>query len=358
MTNSSPISPELDAILGELDDQITPKIYNAADSSVTNLANEILITIPEGAIDPRLQLLSHSSRCTLNKCPRKYQLYRLGSQEIDPEDDLASSYQELTFNYGTVVGLGIQSILLGKRADDILIECMLEWKVDILLRNNKQHKSFWEAILAIQKFEAIVDQGYLQEYEIVYYEGKPAVELSFCITLPNGFKYRGYIDGVLRHKVTGAIVVLEDKTTSYKNINPAQYKNSGQALGYSVMLDHIFPSVSSYTVLYLVYSTPRYEFEELPFEKSSMSRALWLTELLMDTKKIEMYEAYGVYPMNGDFCYDFYRECEYLGLCTLSTERLAKPLTQGMLDRMEKREVYDFNIDFNDLITSQVNKND
>jgi len=309
-------------------------------------------------IDPRLQLLSHSSRGTLNKCARKYQLYRLSSTKCDNEDDLADSYQQATFDYGTIVGIGIQSILQGKSVDSILIECLLEWKEDFLLRNNKQAKSFWEAVFAIQQFQRIVDDGYLEDYELVEYQGKPAVELSFRITLPNGFKYRGYIDGVLRHKLTGAIVVLEDKTTSYRNVNPAQYKNSGQALGYSIILDHIFPKLSSYTVLYLVYSTPLKEFVELPFEKSSLQRALWLTELLMDTKKVEMYEAFGVYPMNGDFCYDFYRECEYLGLCTMSTDKLTKPLTQKILDDIADREVYDFDLNFVDLIETQVEKND
>lgn len=308
-------------------------------------------------IDPRLKLLSHSSRGTLNKCPRKFQLYRLSSL-MNESDELADAYQQLTFDYGTVVGMGIQGILQGEDIDKILLDMFMYWSVDILLRNNKQNKSFWEACLAVQQFKSIVeDNGYLQDYELVEYNGAPAVELSFRINLPNGFSYRGFIDAVLRHKVSGAIVVLEDKTTSYREVNPAQYKNSGQALGYSVMLDHIFPSLSSYTVLYLVYSTPKKEFQELPFEKSSMQRALWLTELMIDVKKLELYEEYEVYPMNGDFCYDFYRECEYLGLCTLDTPRLTKPLTQKILDEIEKREAsYDFDLDFSELIQTQIDK--
>lgn len=311
-------------------------------------------------IDPRIQLLSNSSRSTLNKCPRKFQLYRLSSEIADldkgEEAKLINDYQQLTFDYGTVVGLGIQGILIGKSVDEILLEAFLYWSVDITLRNPRQNKSFWEACLAIQQFRSLLDNEYLGDYELVHYQGKPAVELSFQINLPNGFKYRGYIDAVLKHKLTGAVIVLEAKTTSIRNVNPSQYKNSGQALGYSVILDMIFPGMSSYTVLYLVYSTPLKEYVELPFEKSAMQRALWITDLVIDTKKIELYESFGSYPMNGDFCYDFYRDCEYLGLCTLSTERLTKVLTQQILDKIEEREVYDFTFKLEDLISSQENK--
>jgi len=326
-----------------------------SSSDAISLQESELIYI-EG-IDPRVKLLSHSSRGTLHKCPRKFQLYRLNSTMQDAEDnDISNSYQQLTFDFGTCVGMGIQGILEGKSIDSILLEIFLEWNVDVELRHAKQSKSLAEAIFAVQRFEAIVEQGYLKDYELLQYNGKPAVELSFRINLPGGFSYRGYMDVVLRHKITGEVVVLEDKTTSYREVNPAQYKNSGQALGYSIMLDHIAPGLSSYTVLYLVYSAPRKEFLELPFEKSSLQRSLWLTGLLIDCKHIEMYEDFGAYSMNGDFCYDFYRECEYLGLCTMSTERLVKPLTQGILEGIEKKEVYDFDFDFNDLVQTQLDK--
>ena len=322
---------------------------------------EIVINLPEGEIDPRIKLLSHSSRGTLNKCPRKFQLYRLSAVENDA-DELSSLNQQITYDYGTIVGIGIQGILQHLSMDEIVMEMFLNWSVDLLDRNPKHKKSFPEALLAVTQFKNLAESGYLEEYELLYYTGedgtkKPAIEMSFKIDLPGGFSYRGYIDGVLKHKITGAIVVLEDKTTSFRNIAPAMYKNSGQALGYSVILDKLFPGLSSYTVLYLVYSSTAKEYTELPFEKSAQQRALWLTELLMDTKKIEMYEEFQVYPMNGDMCYDFFKDCEYLGLCQLSTPRLTKPLTQTMLDDIAKKEEsYDFTFNFSELIQSQQDK--
>jgi hypothetical protein len=337
----------------DLDIELTPVFKSDIDRQE---ASQQLVEI--NGIDPRLKLLSHSSRSTLHKCPRKFQLYRLNSMAQESEEDATNSYDQLTFDYGTVVGYGIQSIMEDKDLDTIILQMFLQWNVDFNLRNVRQSKSFPEAVLAVQKFKHIRDEGYLQEYELLTYgeDNKPAIELSFKINLPEGFSYRGYIDVVLRHVATGEIVVLELKTTSYREVNPAQYKNSGQGLGYSVILDRIAPELSSYTILYLVYSTSRKEFTEFPFEKTSEQRAVWLTGLLVDCKHIELYEAFGVYSYNGDFCYDFYRECEYLGLCTLDTKNLVKPLTVDVYNKLQEKEVYDFEFNFSDLVETQIEK--
>jgi len=320
-----------------------------------DLKDTIPVKLEEGEIDPRLKLLSHSSRTTLHKCPRKYQLYRLSSATISMSDEKEVE-QGVTFAYGTAVGVGVASTLEGKSTNQIYLDTFLSWDTDLLDETPRQEKSFWTALFAVQKFADLRTKGFLDEYELVYYQGKPAVELSFQIILPNGFRYRGYVDAILRHKETGEIMVLECKTSS-GTANPVQYKNSGQALGYSVVLDILFPSLSSYLVLYLVYETKSYEYVELPFEKSLLQRALWLQELLIDTQMVELYESYHTYPMHGETCNDFFRPCEYLGLCTLRTENHTAPLTTAVLDKISKEEKsYDFNIDFYKLVESQVSK--
>ena len=163
------------------------------------------------------------------------------------------------------------------------------------------------------------EHGYLDGYNLVRYQDKPATELSFVIHLPDGFKYRGFVDAVLQHEISGAVMVLEVKTTNATAVNPAQYKNSAQAIGYSIVLDALFPDLRAYEVLYLVYQTKSESYQQLPFEKSYHSRALWIRELLLDIELIKMYEQASIYPMHGESCYSFFRECEYLNLCTLST---------------------------------------
>lgn len=339
---------------------------NAVDTDSNTDTSAIIptITLGNGEIDPRLKLLSHSSRTLLNTCPRKYQLYRLSSEIQELEESLEAN-QQVTFSYGSAVGVGVQSTLEGKSENQIYIDTFLEWDTDLLAANPKQNKSFWLAMFAVQKFISIKERGYLDDYELVYYlpqEAKqgdpliPAVELAFQILLPGGFIYRGFIDAVLKHKVSGEVLVLECKTSSGV-ANPSMYKNSGQALGYSVVLDILFPALSSYTVLYLVYETKNLAYKELPFNKSLLQRALWLQELLLDTEVIKLYESYDTYPMQGSSCFNFFRDCEYLGLCTLPTHRLTKPLTQNILDKIEKEEdKYHFRIDFYDLVDAQIAK--
>ncbi len=308
--------------------------------------------VPITGIDPRMQLLSHSSRLLLHTCPKKYQLYKLNSLDSGEED----SSRGVTFAYGTAVGVGLQSVLEEKSTNQIFLDTFLAWDVDLLDRNDRQKKSFWEVMFCVQKFIHMKERGYLEDYELVYYQGAPAVELAFKVLMPDGFSYRGKVDAVLRHKTTGAIVVLEVKTSSNAP-NSAQYKNSGQALGYSVVLDFIFPELSSYSVLYLIYHSRGREFHELRFDKSLLQRALWLQELILDSKLVDLYEETEAYPMHGESCYNFFSPCEYLGLCTLSTENLVKPLTVGDVRAMDKREEeYKFVVDFNDLVEAQIKK--
>lgn len=349
MNQKPTIDDFLDSDLGSLQQLNNVVAKQLEDEELTQI-----ITLPEGAIDPRLKLLSHSSRTTLHKCPRKFQLYRLSSKESESTD----YEQGVTFAYGHAVGIGIQSVLEGRSETQWILDMFLGWDTDLLDYNSRQKKSFWEAVFAVQRFVDMQANGYLDDYELVTYQGKPAIELSFQILLPDGFSYRGFVDVVLRHKLTGEILVLELKTSS-GTPNSAMYKNSGQALGYSVVLDILFPDLSSYTVLYLVYATRSREFIQMPFEKSLLQKALWLQELLIDCKRVELYEEFGTYPMHGESCYDFFKECEYLSLCTLSTENLVKPLTTADVSKMEELSAsYMFTVDFYDLVEAQLAKGD
>jgi len=228
----------------------------------------------------------------------------------------------------------------------------LMWHTDLLARDDKGNKSFWEAVTALDRFLALREQGFLNEYELVYYQDRPACELSFCILLPDGFRLRGFVDAVLRHRITGKILVLECKTTGSSALNPASYKNSAQAIGYSIVLDHLFPELSAYEVLYLIYTTKNREYNPIPFTKTYLQRALWIRELLLDVELIKMYEDAGVYPMHGESCYSFFRECEFFQTCTLSTDYLTKPCTPEEEDKTEYQVV----ISMNDLLTTQLEK--
>jgi PD-(D/E)XK nuclease superfamily len=301
-----------------------------------------------GSVDYRIRQLSYSSLLTLHSCPRKFQLNRLRSTHRTEEDQRSS----ITFAYGHVVGEAIQLALDNRSEAEIIWRMFLMWHTDLLARDDKGNKSFWEAVTALQRFQALRDQGFLNEYELVYFDGRPAIELSFAIDLPDGFRLRGFVDAVLRNKINGKILVLECKTTGSATVNPATYKNSAQAIGYSIVLDHLFPEMSSYEVLYLIYTTKDREYNPIPFTKTYLQRALWIRELLLDVETIKLYEAAEVYPMRGESCFSFFRECEFFQTCTLSTGYLTKPCTPEEEDKTEYQVV----ISLTDLLDTQLEK--
>jgi hypothetical protein len=302
--------------------------------------------------DPRLKLLSYSSNLLLHLCPRKYQLYKLKATEDDMDPE-AETNQNLTFAFGHVVGEGIQDVIDGVDEVHVLWKMFLGFHANLEDRNEKQNKSFYLAVAAIQRFISLRNNGFLEDYELLYYQGKPAKELSFRIHLPDGFKYRGSVDAVLKHKVTGKILVLECKTSSSNTLHATQYKNSSQAVGYSVVLDVIAPEISSYEVLYLVYLTKDMAYETLQFTKTYLQRATWIQELLLDVETIKLYQNTGVYPMRGESCMDFFRDCEYLNQCTLSTHLITNPFS---LESVVDDKKYDVELTLDQIIEGQLSK--
>lgn len=305
-------------------------------------------------MDIRLQQLSYSSRLTLHTCPRKYQLYRLSAV---PNEDSDPS-QSVTFAYGHIVGAGIQELLQHNQIDRAVWAAFLMWEPDLLDANVKQNKSFFLGLSAIQRFASLLSNGFMRGWCLYQYKGKPATELSFIINFPDGFTYKGFVDAVLVHPDTKEVMVLECKTTAQNYIAAATYKNSAQAIGYSIVLDALFPNLSSYKVQYLIYKTKANEFEAMDFEKDYLSRALWIREILLDIEMIKLYEDAEIYPMHGESCNDFYRECEYMNICTLSTASLSTDLTQLGIDSIHEKNKSDFqiNLSLSDLIAAQLNK--
>lgn len=322
------------------------------ESSSSVPAGELYLSPYDDGIDGRIKLLSYSGLLKLHACPRRYQLSRLKAtdDEMDPE---AASNQNITFAFGHIVGDGLQAVMEGMTEQEVIWRMFLGWHAELFDENQKQKKSFWLAVIAIQRFISLREQGFLDEYELLWYKGKPATELSFRIDLGDGFYFRGSVDAVLRHKENGTILVLEAKTSSSANLNPTTFRNSAQGIGYSTVLDVIAPEISSYDVMYLVYLTKDLCFEPLRFPKTYLQRAQWIQELLLDMETIKMYERVGVYPMRGESCNDFFRDCEYLNQCTLSTQYITTPaLVNAVLDD----KVYDVELTLADLIEGQMKK--
>lgn len=297
-------------------------------------------------LDPRVSRLSYSSLLTLHACPRKFQLYKL--ETVD--ESIADPSEAVTFAFGHAVGTGMQSYLEQKDEDEILWDMFLAWDANLLMENEKQNKSFWSAMEAIEKFQYL---KLTKDYTLATYNGKPAVELSFKIVFPDGFVYIGFIDAVLIHNFSGEVIVLENKTTSGNRVEPQMYKNSAQGTGYSTILDIIVPECSAYKVLYCVYKTKDQEYVPMPFPKNRKHRADFLLELSLDVEVIKFYATAGHFPMRGESCYNYFRPCEYFGKCDKPTVFFERKLSQKTLDKW-KNETFDIVVEFTDLVAAQV----
>jgi hypothetical protein len=354
----SSLEDSIDEFLDDIPDGFDDPTRSLLDATTESSGEPWVEPGYEGSIDYRIRQLSYSSNLLLHACPRKFQLYKLGAGSSVP-----SPRSQITFAFGHVVGQGIQDTLVGLSPEQVIWRMFLAWDTDLFGSDDKANKSFWSAIIAVKKFSSLKDAGVLKDYELVYYKDKPAVELSFSIVFPDGFRYRGFVDAVLRHRITGKILVLECKTTKSRALNPNKYRNSAQGIGYSIVLDSLFPEWSSYEVLYWVYQSTIGEYTPLPFNKSFLQRALWIRELLLDIETIKMYEEANVYPMRGESCVMYSMEtekesnvwegdCEYINTCTMNTDFLVKKCSSKNEDKTD----YQIVLTLSDLLEAQLSK--
>lgn len=280
---------------------------------------------------PKINELSYSSLLTFHACPRRYQLDKLLSRDDMPDT------RSVTFAFGHAVGEGIQAALIGDSYETILWKMFLIWDYDLLESETRGKKSFANAVLAVEKFLDYIQFSDLSDYEVATINSKPAVELSFKITLPDNFVYRGFIDVVLQHKETKELMVLELKTTGFTNIHEAMYKNSSQALGYAIILDTIATNKTkaSFEVRYLVYKTSPQEFEAFSFIKLFKQKVDWIGDILKDCEHIAEAVIESRFSKRGESCYSFFRACPHMDYCNIKDSNLRLDITKASEDSTE-----------------------
>lgn len=295
-----------------------------------------------------LKLGSNSSSGTLHKCPRCFQLDKLSQRTNEEDEDT---------RFGHVVGACVQELLASGSRDRAYITALQGWHTDLdHVDDIKKRKTFWHSLFAIDRFSTL-RSTYFSNYELVYFEGKPAIELGFSIDIGDGYFYRGFLDALLIHKTTGELIAYEGKTTKFKDVNEASYQNSAQGLGYSVVVDTIadllgLAHTSSYWVYYVVWKTGSAEWEVLKFKKSHTDRALWLKNILLDKERVQGYIADDYFPMYGESCYSFFRQCHWFGTCSMATEKIIlEPVVN-----IEPDDKYRFKFKLEDIIEAQLKR--
>lgn len=274
--------------------------------------------------------LSHSTLDLLHTCERKFQIERLlaGGGEREESEHLS---------FGHCFGEGIAEYLVSQDKEAALYKAWLAYWPQV--ETDKKNQA--EAINALNAAFGFLD-NILQEYEVVSFEGKPAVELSFRLDIDETYYFVGYVDVVLRNRWTGKYCIFEVKTTGLAIYDLAPlYVNSGQALGYSVALDKIVgEEVASYDVIYFVAQlgkdySPKIHI--IPFSKTLLDRLNWFLTLGLDVKHLREMAELNVYPKRGSNCLQYNKPCRQYGTCGLHAFDTPAPIVE---DTVEYQFVY------------------
>lgn len=293
--------------------------------------------------------LSFSTLKDLWECPRRFELTKIISSkqaavEASANFQLAEKLKasnnpwagkvdiNLHFVYGHAVGAGVQAWFLTGDRNFAVAAMMLSWNAPLDEDIAKDGKSFWFAIVALDKFIALMRTPGMAGYKLAYINGKPAIELEFSIDTEVGYVYYGHIDVVLVDPA-GNYTVLELKTSSSSNEHEAKYQNSEQALGYSIVLNKLL-NINNFTVLYAMYSTSEREWTLLPFRKTAVARAEWISSIMLDCDQINRYRSAQFFPKRGQQCFKYSRICPHFQLCGMSNARFG----YSSLDELPKTD--------------------
>lgn len=280
--------------------------------------------------------LSHSTLQLLNTCERKLQLEKLLVTDIAREETEHTAF-------GKAFGAGVATYMVTQDQDQALYEMWLAYQPEL----ETDKKSISRCIAAMEVAFPALDT-ILMDYEVVSFQGKPAVELSFRLDINPQFYFVGYIDVVIKNRYSGQHMVFECKTTglALHDLSP-MYKNSGQALGYSITLDRITGSqLSSYGVFYFVaqlgkaYMPVIHTFE---WTKTLMDRLNWFVTLGLDVGRLEKMAQMNIYPERGDSCLQYNRPCKYFGICGLHSLDTPKIIPEDLIE-------YEFVYNMDDLV--------
>lgn len=288
--------------------------------------------------------LSHSAFDLFHTCERQFQLERL-LEGASPKEDYPATVLGKSF------GMGVATYLITQDPERAIYEA---WKAYFPILEDEKRTETVSLNLLMNSFSSL--DSLLEDYEVAFFNGKPSSELSFCLDIDDKFYFVGYIDLVLKNKYTGKYAILEIKTTAM-NLHSldALYQNSGQALGYSIILDTIAgEEKADYEVIYFVGQlgsgngyTPK--IHVLPYSKNLVDRFNWFLTVKMDVSRLEQMLSLNVFPMRGHNCLQYMRPCKHLGTCQLHGLDSYLP---ALVDEVE----YDFTFNLTEVIQNHLER--
>jgi len=281
--------------------------------------------------------LSNSTIELLLRCERLFQIERLLK-------GVRTREQAPVLSRGHGFGKGVQVYLLTQNMDKALYHAWLDYWPELEDSPKTTVRRTLHALLCAQKD---LDE-ILEKYEVVSFNGIPAVELGIKLNIDETFYYVGFIDLVLRNKESGLYVVLEIKYTGSWLSADAMFMNSPQGLGYSIALDKIVGQrLSEYGVLYFICQDSKPKPQEIQFhtrewEKSLKDRLKWFITLGLDVKRIQEMRALNVFPQRSISCIRFNKVCQHFETCGLTAQEQER---DDEIDPHETRYSFEYNLD-------------
>lgn len=280
--------------------------------------------------------LSHSTLELKHRCERLFQIKRLlasNKEDLRYEDE--SGQEHLAF--GHAFGAGVQSYLVNQDAEQAIFEGWLAYWPEVESDKKNQPRLISVLRRAFTKLDNL-----LLEWKI---EERSDIEKGYALAMGDPYYFVGYIDAVLRNRFTGRKAVLECKTTGLELTNLAPlYANSGQAVGYSILLEKDFKQgVSEFDCIYLVGQLKRNQVEDtihvMTFAKTKKDRLNWFLSLALEEESLRRMAELNFYPQRGDACLKYNKPCSEFGTCGLSAlDFPAKETEKEKAEREAKEE--------------------
>lgn len=285
--------------------------------------------------------LSHSTMSIIHTCERKFQLEKLlltGKEREESADTV----------FGSAYGVGVQNYFIHQDKEQALFKAWMAYYPEL----ETEKKSITKMLNCLEMSFPVID-SLLEDYEVVYFEDKPAEELGFCLLTDTRYYFVGYLDLLLKNRWSGKYIAVDVKTTGLEleNLDPV-YKNSPQLIGYSIVVDAIAGEQADYDVMYFVCQTGRgYSPKIKPYiyHKTLLDRLNWFISLAMDIEHLMRMEQLSSYPLRGNSCLTFNRPCKFFNVCQLHSLDIPKEIEPDTTP-------YPFMYHLQDLIDSHVQR--
>jgi hypothetical protein len=290
--------------------------------------------------------LSHSTLELFNKCERAFQLERM---LVGNDDRL----HKPVFSRGHALGKGIQTYMLTGDMDKAMFEAWYAYYPDLSDMKGKVNQI---RTLHIMQSAKRFLQDLRDKYEVVSFNGQPAIELGIKINVDEQFYYVGFIDIVLKNRLTGRYVVADVKGTGtwQEDLN-VLYKNSNQVLSYSIGLDKIVgKELIDYDCMYIVcqdsQAEPKFfKYHALLYKHTLKDRLNWFLSLGIDIARIKALQDLNVYPKRGSSCFAYGEKCRHFDICSFRHDEVEK-------DDIADPYRYEFEYNIEDLIADHMDR--